>query len=292
MNDSLKKLGYGRDDRVLIIHADDVGMCQATLSGLVDLFDFGLLSSAAVMVPCPWFQHAAAIGRDHPALDLGVHLALNSEWTPYRWGPISTRDPASGLMDEQGAFHHRPSATLEHADPTAVQAELRLQLRRALEAGLDVTHVDAHMLTAARPRFRPLYVQVALEQRLPLLLTNGSLDGSELAASMAADPPLAQRLAAHGAPLFDDLQSLPLDDPRDQLAVATKLIDGLRPGLTMLLLHPAQDTPELRALAPDWPSRVANYSVMLSSELRDHVRRSGVQVIGYRPLRELMRANA
>jgi predicted glycoside hydrolase/deacetylase ChbG (UPF0249 family) len=292
VNDSLRKLGYGQNDRVLIIHADDVGMCQATLSGLVDLFDFGLVSSAAVMVPCPWFQHAAAIGRDHPRLDLGVHLTLNSEWTPYRWGPISTRDPASGLLDEQGCFHRRPSATLEHADPQAVQAELHLQLRRALEAGLDVTHVDAHMLTAARPPFRPLYVEAALEQRLPLLLTNGSPDGSELADLMAADPPLAQRLAAHGAPLFDDLQSLPLDDPRDQLVLATKLIDGLRPGLTMLLLHPAQDTPELRALAPDWPSRVANYSVMLSSELRDHVRRSGVQVIGYRPLRELMRANA
>jgi predicted glycoside hydrolase/deacetylase ChbG (UPF0249 family) len=291
MNDSLKKLGYDQDDRVLIIHADDVGMCQATLSGLVDLFDFGLLSSAAVMVPCPWFQHAAAISRDHPALDLGAHLTLNSEWTAYRWGPISTRDPASGLMDEQGYFHHRPPATEEHADKQAVQVELRLQVRRALEAGLDITHVDAHMLAAARPKFRPLYVDLALEQRLPLLLTRGDPDGSALTASTLADPPLVEKLAERGVPLFDDLQALPLDDPRDQLAVARKLIDGLRPGLNMLLLHPAQDTPELRALAPDWPSRAANYGVMLSGELRDHIRRSGVQVIGYRPLRELMRAS-
>jgi len=68
--------------------------------------------------------------------------------------------------------------------------------------------------------------------------------------------------------------------------------DELRPGLTMLILHPAQDTPELRAISPDWRSRVANYQACLSSELRDYVRQSGVQVIGYRPLREALRAGA
>jgi len=100
MNAALQALGFDARDRVLIIHADDVGMCQVILSGLVNLFDCGLVSSASVMVPCPWFQQAAAICRDHPTIDMGVHLTLNSEWPLYRWGPISTRDPGSGLMDE------------------------------------------------------------------------------------------------------------------------------------------------------------------------------------------------
>jgi chitin disaccharide deacetylase len=82
---------------------------------------------------------------------------------------------------------------------------------------------------------------------------------------------------------------LPLDDPTDHVAVAKRIVDGLQPGLTVLLLHPAQDTPELRAASPAWRSRVANYQACMSSELRDYVRQSGVQVIGYRPLREVLR---
>ena len=91
-------------------------------------------------------------------------------------------------------------------------------------------------------------------------------------------------------PLFDDLAMLPLHDPSDHVAIAKKVIDDLQPGLTVLILHPAQDTPELRAIAPDWRSRVANYQACLSEELRDYVRESGVQLIGYRPLRELVRS--
>jgi len=144
-------------------------------------------------------------------------------------------------------------------------------------AGINVTYVDTHMLTAALPPFSHLYVEVALEHHLPLLLLDDGHDASnlpELPASMIADP------------------LLPLGDPHEQVAAAKNLIDTLRPGLTMLILHPARDTPELRALAPDWPSRVANCETVLSGELRDHIRHSGVQVIGYRPLRELLRASS
>ena len=292
MNAALQRLGYDEHDRVLIIHADDIGMCQSSVSGLAELFGFGLLSSAAVMVPCPWFQAAADLARAHPAWDLGVHLTLNSEWDLYRWAPLSTRDPASGLLDEQGYFHHRPPATEQQAELAAVRAELAAQVRQARAAGLDPTHLDAHMLTAAKPRFRALYASLALEQRLPLLLTYERPGLSALAAAMAVEPELAERMDAQGVPFFDDLLALPLDEPGDQVALAKKMIDALRPGLTMLILHPAQDTPELRAMAPDWASRVANAAAMLNAELRDHLRQSGVQVIGYRPLRGLLKANS
>jgi hypothetical protein len=297
VNPVLKKLGFGEHDRVVIIHADDIGMCQATLPAIADLFEFRLVSSAAVMAPCPWFPQAAAFCREHPTVDMGVHLTLNCEWETYRWGPISTRDPASGLLDEQGYFHGRPSATEQHADPQAVAAELRAQVERALQAGIDATHIDAHMGAPSRPRFIEAYMQVALDNRLPLFFL--SREGVERLRARRPgrpddpgyDPQLWQELEARGLPLFDDITGLPLDDPVDQVATAKRIIDDLRPGLTVLILHPAQDTPELRALAPDWRSRVANYQACLSDELRHHIRESGVQVIGYRPLRDALRAS-
>jgi chitin disaccharide deacetylase len=296
MNEALKRLGFDARDRVLIIHADDIGMCQAGQPAIAELFDFGLVSSAAVMVPCSWFPLAAAFCREHPSVDMGVHLTLNCEWETYRWGPISTRDSASGLLDQQGYLHASPMVTEQQADPDVVAAELRAQVEHALQAGIDATHIDAHMGAPLRPRFARSYMQVALDNQLPAFFlsragverlrarTGGGLGGETY------PPELWQDLEAHGMPLFDDLAMLPLHDPSDHVAIAKKVIDDLQPGLTVLILHPAQDTPELRAIAPDWRSRVANYQACLSEELRDYVRESGVQLIGYRPLRELVRS--
>src|SRR5689334_17257195 len=152
MNPVLKKLGFDPHDRVLIIHADDIGMCQATLPAYADLLEFGLVSSAAVMVPCPWFAQAAAFCREHSTVDVGVHLTVNCEWAGYRWGPISSCDRATGMLDEQGYFHASSAAVERLADPVAVALELRAQVERALQAGIDATHVDAHMGTVLLPR--------------------------------------------------------------------------------------------------------------------------------------------
>jgi len=95
-NPILKKLGFADDDRVVIIHVDDVGMCHASLQAFADLWDAGTISSGAVMTPCPWFPATAAWARAHPEVDLGVHGTVNAEWDGYRWGPVSTRDRATG----------------------------------------------------------------------------------------------------------------------------------------------------------------------------------------------------
>jgi predicted glycoside hydrolase/deacetylase ChbG (UPF0249 family) len=292
-NPVLRKLGFADDDRVVIIHADDIGMCQATVAAFADLVDFGLVSSGAVMVPCPWFPQVAAYCRQHPLVDLGVHLTLTSEWDGYRWGPISTRDLASGLIDEDGYFQHRSEQVQEHGDAAAVQLELQMQVDRAVAAGIDVTHVDTHMGAVAQVKFVPAYVQLAIQHRLPMMILRLDEAGwremglDQETAAVAAQ--LVRQLEAQGLPLLDHLAGLPLDRPQDRVALAMEAFDELPPGLTHFIIHPARDTPELRAITPDWPGRVADYEAFTSSELRDAVRDSGVQVIGYRALRELMR---
>ena len=296
MNPALKRLGFDKHDRVLIIHSDDIGMCQAALAAHAELLEFGLVSSGAAMVPCPWFQQAAAFCREHPEIDMGVHLTLNSEWEPYRWGPITTRDPASGMLDGQGYFHSRTAVTEQQADIEAVVTELRAQVARALQAGIDVTHIDSHMGALVCPRFVPLYVQVALENRVAFPFIRNNEANSEATGALhwlaAHDTNLAPELEERGIPMIDAMVGLPLGDPPDHIAVAKQMIDELQPGLTMMILHPARDTLELRAMAPDWRSRVANYEACRSPEMRDHIRQAGVQIIGYRPLRDLMRASS
>jgi hypothetical protein len=197
------------------------------------------------------------------------------------------------MLDEEGYFHRRSGEVYAHGDAAAVNVEMQAQVARALAAGIDVTHMDTHMGAVAHPRFVPAYVQLALEHCLPAMMLRldeagwreMGMDG-ETAAFAAR---FVQQLEEQGLPLLDRLVGLPLDQAGDQVELARRTFDVLPAGVTHLIIHPAQDTPELRAIAPDWAGRVANYRAFMSEELRDTVRNSGVQVIGYRAVRALMR---
>jgi predicted glycoside hydrolase/deacetylase ChbG (UPF0249 family) len=292
-NPVLRKLGFDDGDRLAIIHADDIGMCQATVPAFADLVAFGLVSSGAVMVPCPWFPYAAEVCRAHPEADVGIHLTLTSEWDSYRWGPLSTRDPDSGLLDEEGYFYRRSEEVQEHADPEAVAVELAAQVDRALAAGLDVTHLDTHMGAVAHLKFVPAYVQLAQQHRLPFLMARLDEAGwrdlglDDDTASLAVQ--FAQLLEAQGQPLLDNLIGLSLDEPENRLGQAKEAFAALPAGLTHFIIHPACDTPELRAATPTtWACRVADYQTFGSEELRAYLRDEGIHVIGYRDLRALL----
>jgi chitin disaccharide deacetylase len=179
-NPFLKKLGYSDTDRLVIIHTDDIGMCHASVQAFRDLWAFGMISSAAVMVPCSWFPSVAQMCRQNPEIDMGVHATLNSEWDSYRWGPVSTRETGSGLLDEAGYFHQWHQAVYDNARPEAVAAEVNAQIERALAAGIDVTHVDSHMGTIMNSLFIQWYVEAAAGRLLPSLLLRTDAEGLEM----------------------------------------------------------------------------------------------------------------
>lgn len=300
VNPLLRRLGLDDDDRVVIIHVDDIGNCQATMDAWDELWAAGTVSSGSVMVPCPWFPAAAAWARRHPEADLGLHATLNAEWSGYRWAPISTTDPASGLMDDEGYFPRRQPAIWERADEAAVWREVEAQLRRAAAAGIAPTHIDTHMLTLCHERFLPGFVSLLRRELLPGMVLHEYLDvGTEAGQgiSPAAASAIADFLAeqeANSFPLIDNIDFMPLnmgEGVDEQLDVLRHKLNALTPGtITHFAIHPSKDTPELRAMTGDWRARVGNYRLFSSRQARDLLRDSGLQIIGYRPLLELMRA--
>ncbi len=289
----LKKLGYPQDARLVITHADDIGMCHASIQAYEDLFEFGTLKSGAVMVPCPWFPAAAAMQKRNPAYDLGVHLTLTSEWEFYRWRPLTAGVTGSSLVDEEGFFPRGDSEVQERAGPDEAGAELLAQVQRALDFGIDVTHIDTHMGAVAHPKFIPTYIQLATQFQLPPLIPRGDV---EMYQSFGMDEGTAQFLVTltasleeQGIVLVDFATGLPLDAPHGQLEVAKKMFGDLQPGLTHFILHPSIDTPELRAITPDWESRVANYNLFKSDAFKQLLEAEDIQLVGYREVREAMR---
>lgn len=293
-NPLLKKLGYSETDRLVILHVDDVGMCQASVQAYRDLWEFGTITSGAVMVPCPWFLSTAEMARQYPEMDLGVHATLNAEWDTYRWGPVSTRDPASGLMDAQGYLHQTVEAVIESATVEAVEAELNVQIEHALAAGIDITHIDSHMGTITDPKFVQPYLQAGASRLIPNMLPRASAKGFEMIGideqALAKYTPILNQFETQGLPMLDGLFSMPLEHDNDHIGIAKKLLSEVPVGVTHFLFHPSIDTPELRVICPDWKARVANYKAFMSKEIKDFIRNEGIQMIGYREIREVMRS--
>jgi predicted glycoside hydrolase/deacetylase ChbG (UPF0249 family) len=272
-----ERLGYHADDRLLIVNCDDLGSSQAANAGVYDALRDGAGTSASLMVPCPWARGAAA---DYRGEDVGVHLTLNAEWDLYRWGPITQ---APSLLDGDGGFPRTITDVFEHADLDEVRRECRAQVERAILWGFDVSHVDSHMGTLQlRPEFFDIYLDIADEFRLPMRLSGAETE------RMIGFP--FRSLAAERGVMFPDHFLFVAGNVVGSRATISQALTDLRPGVTEAYLHPAMDTPELRAMSPDWENRVADHTWLLDTGgLEAEVERVGVKLIGYRELRDIMR---
>jgi predicted glycoside hydrolase/deacetylase ChbG (UPF0249 family) len=269
-----ERLGFSADARVLIVNCDDLGSSHAANVGVYDSLRNGVATSATLMVPCPWARGAAAEYRGE---DVGVHLTLNSEWDLYRWGPITQ---APSLLDGDGGFPRTVADVWEHADLDEVRRECRAQVERAIYWGFDVSHLDSHMGTLQlRPEFFDVYLDLADEFRLPLRLSGAATE------RVIGFP--FRRLASERGVLFPD-HFVYVSGVGSRQGVSHAL-ESLPPGVTEIYFHPAADMPELRAMSPDWRGRVDDRDYLVDPDgLRQAIERYGIQLIGYRQLRELM----
>jgi hypothetical protein len=270
-----------------------LGISHSSIAAYGQVVAFGLVSSASIMVPGAWFPLTARIAAEQKEACLGVHLTLNAEWDDCRWSPLTQRDPAAGLADEAGYFHRDPRILAEWAEPETVYGEMAAQVERALAAGIDVSHVDAHMMTAANADYFPLYFRLARSFRLPafhLRLDEAGWRGLGFETERATEAAAAvTALESDGFPLFDRFFCPPLEDHRDRVARMCEYLRDLEPGLTHIMIHPAEDSAETRAFSPDWRARVADLAAFTHAELRECVRARGIQTITYRDLRRLVR---
>ena len=290
----LDRLGLMPGERAVVLHADDIGMCHATVRAYGDLLEHGIVKSASAMVPSPWFPAVAGLASGARAghVDLGVHLTLNSEWPTYRMAPVLGSE-AFSLCDGHGYLHAAADGTHRLGRAAHVRIELLAQVARARACGVDVTHIDSHMLTLFHPTLFETYVGLSRELRLPATLIRMSIPGmASLCGIATTDAALVcERLAAaddDGLVAFDAWAEMPLDRHAGRLDDAIRRLDSLPEGLSMFVLHPAVDGDELRAIAPDWRSRVADHALCCDDRWRRAVEAAGVRVIGMRTVCQAM----
>ena len=269
-------------------------MCHGANVAFVELSRLGTITCGSVMVPCPWFSEIAELAADDPTLDLGVHLTLTAEKTHYRWRPLTA--PSVGLTDPTGHLWRDVASVRRHADPDAVEAELRAQVERALGAGIDVTHLDAHMGAALAPELGDIYLRLAAEHDLPVLLT-GSLaaygPSNHLAGATEEQyAPLVEAARSLRQPIFDEVRETPwarqASDPAGPMYEA--LFSDLPDGLTFMALHPNAPG-ELEAIEPATAHiRTGEYELFRSDRWATWLASQDFEPIGTRALRDALRA--
>ena len=271
-----ERLGHDPDERLVILSCDDLGSCHAANVGVFRALHDGAATCASIMVPAPWASYAARMAR--PADDIGVHLTLNAEHECYRWGPITH---APSLQSGEGGFPRSLEDLWEHADHAEVLRELRAQIERAAAWGVDVTHLAPHLTAITlRPEFFDVYLELAVEFALPIRLP------STISAEQAGFP--FRRLAEEEGVVFPD--HFDHDWRAGSAERVFAAIDDLQPGVTEIHVQPAIDTPEVRALGDHAQGWIDDLALVTGDELRDRLEASGATLIGYRALRDAMRA--
>jgi len=283
-----ERLGQ-RDAKLLMVHADDAGMCHSVNAATREALLSGSVQSSSIMMPCPWVSEIADLAKEHPELDLGLHLTLTSEWKYYRWRPVSPAEKVKGLLDADGYLWRDVRAVAEHASAAEVETELRAQIERARHFGIRFTHVDTHMGTLyARPDYFEVYTKVAREAGVPCMLLRPT---PEAAAEMKEYPITAEMLERkerEGYVLLDRLVTgVPGRSFAERRESYRKLLRELKPGVTKLIVHLAKDDAEIRAVSNAWEQRWSDFQFWTSEEARSLLKENGIRPVTYRELGKL-----
>lgn len=269
-----RMLGYPADARLLIINADDFGMCNSVNEAIKKVLKEGVVRSTTLMVPCPWALHAMHFLKDHPEIPFGVHLTAISDPMDYRWGPVTYKEKVPSLVDPAGYFYKFDDmpAFLAQVMMDQLEMEFRAQIEAALEAGLRPTHLDWHALRIGdRTDIFDLMLRLAKEFGLALrVMGRASIE----------------KVQSQGLPCIDyDFLDSYLLDPVNKSAQFARMLHELPAGLSEWAVHPGLDNPELLALEPAGKhERQTDFDFWTSQQAKDIVREEGIIVLDYRAL--------
>jgi len=279
-----ERLGYPPDSKLLILHADDLAVAHSEDAASFDALDKRAVTSASIMVPCPWLNEVAAYAKEHPDADLGLHLTLTSEWKTYRWGPVESKDKVPSLLDPSGYLWPETDQAAHNLKPEEAERELRAQIERAVAMGIHPTHLDSHMgVLFSRLELFAVYVKVAREYKLPFLAVRSPDAPKELLSLLSDQDPV--------------LDSVVIADPKvaaaDWKRFYSNAIKNLKPGVTEIIVHLGHDDAELQAVMVDHPDygaawRQRDYDVVTSPEFKKALAENHVILIRWKDLKKLL----
>ncbi|TWI86223.1 polysaccharide deacetylase family protein [Chitinophaga japonensis] len=280
-----EKLGYPRDARLLIVHADDLGVSHSTNAAAIAAFEQKAINSASIMVPCPWFPEIAAYAKAHPELDWGIHITLTAEWKYYKWDGVSPAGEIPSLLDKDGYFYASVREFQQHAKPEEVAREIRAQIRKALDAGINITHLDNHMGSLlGSPELAKIYQEIGREFNLPVLIP------AKMIRMMA--PQLLPYIDTVNNVVVNQFITAYQQAPADKWHVYyDQALRQLPAGLNELVVHLAYDDAEMQAVTIDHPDfgaawRQNDFNYVTSKGFKELLQKENIRLVTWKAVYE------
>jgi chitin disaccharide deacetylase len=280
-----EKLGYSKNSKLLIIHADDLGVSHAENEASIYAMEHGSVNSASIMVPCPWLGEIAAYARTHPTADLGLHLTLTSEWKYYKWGPVYPKEKIPALVNPNGFLFESVDSVQRSASAVEVERELRAQIERAKQFGIDFTHFDSHMgtLFGTEPYLRTL-IKLGREYKVPVLLSKPAM---QLGFGLNLD-----QFTNTKDVVIDNIYTATPDNYKTGLDnYYTGVLQALPAGVHVILLHAAYNDREMQAVTidhPEWGAawRQADFDFFTSDACKKLLKEQQIKLVTWREIRD------
>jgi chitin disaccharide deacetylase len=310
-----ERLGYPQGTRVVILHVDDAGMSHQSNIGAMRSVTEGVANSMSVMMPCSWVPELKQMLVKHPDLDVGLHLTLTSEWSGYRWGPLASRDRVPGLIDAEGALWPTVEDVAKRATADEVELEIRAQIARSRDLGIEPTHLDSHMGTLfARDDYLERYIKVGAEEGIPVMFPGGHVSAlraqlsgdvgeEQAAARVVKAQAMAETVWSLGLPVLDDLHNVSYgwtaaehagwtDRQLTDFKVSRYLaaLRDLQPGVTMMIMHNTDADQNFTHISDSGPTRRGDMLAMLDPRIRQAIINEKIVMTTWREIRQRRRA--
>jgi len=286
-----EKLGYPNDKIILILHADDIGMCPEANISAKNYLEKGEIQSAAVMMPCPNAEEFIQWAIEHPDQDIGLHLTLTSEWKNYRWPSVTDPAEVPGLIDEEGMLYHEVVQVVQNASAEEVEKEIRAQVEKSIALGYRPDHIDTHMGTLyGSPAYTAAYTKVAMEYNIPAMVLdveNPLVIETFRSQGYPMDENMIQTMKDYTLPKLDFFSSVPNGKTYEEKCENFfKLIESIPPGLTEIIFHPSENTENLKTITNSWQQRNWEAEMFKDEKVKNFLSEKGVVFTNWREVME------
>lgn len=276
-----EKLGWPAGKKVIMLHADDIGMCPEANKAAKKYLETGDIQSAAVMIPCPNAEEFITYAKNNPKMDVGLHLTLTSEWKTHRWGPVTDDAEVPGLLDEDKKLWHTVPQVVQHASAAEVEKEIRAQIEQSIAWGHRPDHIDTHMGTLfGDPSYVKVYMKVAEEYGIPaniIDISNPTVLAEFRSKGYPMDDTVVEMSENYTLPKLDYFTSAPKAKTYEgKIGNFKELINSLEPGLTEIIFHPSVLTENLKGITGSWQQRSWEAQIFSDPDLIQFFKNEGI----------------
>ena len=283
----IEKLGYSKDDKLLIIHADDLGLSSSVNKASFEALLDGSVNSASVMMTCEKISAVSEFSKNNPDLDIGIHLTVTSEWKNYKWDGVLDSIKIPSLINSEGDLHENIKLVTLNANSEELKKELQAQIDLAKSMGINISHIDSHEgALFFKKDFFKIYLELARENKLAVFVP---------------DIVTAQFDKSFNQPdnlvIIDDLymaeNGMDLNEFED---FYIDILNNLKPGLSQILVHLGYDDSEMKKITIDHPNfgskwRSYDFNIVSSKRFKNALTKNNIKLVNWREIQNIIYPN-